>query len=359
MARAGMKSLRGCAGLQRRHRMLERRACGNSELLSLVWLSLLVPLCAVTAPVRANITVAAGLAKEELRAELFGLDLEFTRHDVWNGLSAELIANRNFAVQPAGTSWPVAFPAGFPTRWAPIGNPLVHGISAAVSCVLSASQPRCGLRQTPFGEGFDSGMGFGSAIGIERGRSYTFQVVARATGTASGAGLVLSVVLAPSLFAVNFTFVGSAWTQQSYEFVATASSTRADSLELIVFGQQGTLDLSATSLLPNDHFVGMRVDVVDALADLAFNGPFRFPGGCFAPFYNWKAALEPPLVRPAILTPPNYCAAVAGGVNAYSDGVLQNGPNVDEYLSLCRRIGATPAITLAVQYGARLPRGVT
>jgi hypothetical protein len=306
-------------------------------------------------PVRAaNISVAAGFPKEELRPGLFGLDLEFTRHDIWSGLSAELISNRNFAVQPAGTTWPEAFPAGFPTRWSPIGTPLVRAISSAVSCPLSAAQSRCGLRQTPVGEGFDSGMGFGSAIAIQSGRSYTFRVVARATGTANGAGLILSVVLAPSLFALNFSIPdSSAWTEQSFEFVATMSA-RADSLELSVVGEQGILDLNATSLLPNDHFLGMRADVVDALRDLSFKGPLRYPGGCFAPFYDWKAALQPPLVRPAILTPPNYCVAVPGGVNAYSDGALQNGPNIDEYIALCRRIGATPAITLALQYGAQL-----
>ena len=307
---------------------------------------------------RANVSVAASLPLEVIRPELFGLDLEFTRHDVWSGLSAELISNRLFAVQPPGTSWPQPWPSGFPPRWAALPGgaaPSVAGLSSSVACALSAAQPLCGLVQVPVGDGFDAGMSFGSAIGLEAGRAYTFSAVLRATGTASGAGLVLSVAIAPALFATNLsvpdTTASGAWTTLSASFVASATTPRADSLILSVAAAQGTLEFNATSLLPDDSFLGMRADVVDALGDLAFKGPLRYPGGCYAPFYRWKDGLLPLLARPTSFTPPTYCTAVAGGVNAYSDGFMQNGPGIDEYVALARRIGAQPAVSIALQFG--------
>ncbi len=312
-------------------------------------------------PSAANMTVAASFPLERVRASLFGLDLELTRHDVWAGLSAELVANRLFAVQPPGTSWPLPWPQGFPPRWAALPGgaaPAVRGLSSAVSCALSAQQPHCGLQQLPVGDGFDGGMSFGSAIGVEAGRAYTFRAVVRAAGTAGGAGLVLSVVLAPGVFAANLsvpdTSATAAWTELSFSFVAGATKARADSLTLSVSGggcAQGTLDFNATSLLPDDNFLGMRDDVVDALGDLGFAGPLRYPGGCFAPFFHWKDSLQPLLARPTSFTPPAYCTAVRGGVNAYSDGFMQNAPGIDEYMALTRRVGATPAITFALQFG--------
>jgi len=312
-------------------------------------------------PSAANVTVAASFPLERVRASLFGLDLELTRHDVWAGLSAELIANRLFAVQPPGTTWPLPWPPGFPPRWAALPGgaaPAVRGPSSAVSCALSAQQPRCGLQQLPVGDGFDGGMSFGSAIGVEAGRAYTFRAVVRATGTAGGAGLVLSVVLAPGVFAANLSVpdtsaTPAAWTELSFSFVAGATTARADSLTLSVSGggAQGTLEFNATSLLPDDNFFGMRNDVVDALGDLGFAGPLRYPGGCFAPFFRWKDSLQPLLARPTSFTPPAYCTAVRGGVNAYSDGFMQNAPGIDEYMALTRRVGATPAITFALQFG--------
>ena len=228
-------------------------------------------------PSRANLTVQASFPLEIIRPELFGLDLEFTRHDIWNGLSAELISNRLFAVQPPGTSWPYSWPAGFPPRWTALSGgsvPIVGpGLSSSVSCVLSPATQLCGLVQLPVGGGFNSGMDFGSAIGLEEGRTYIFQIVVRSFGTQNSTGVTFNVLLAPSLFAVNFSVpdAGSAsgdWTTLSYSFIAPTTTSRAESLTLSVQAIQGTLQFNATSLLPVDHFYGMRSDVVDALNNL-------------------------------------------------------------------------------------------
>ena len=66
-------------------------------------------------------------------------------------------------------------------------------------------------------------------------------------------------------------------------------------------------------------------------------------------FYRWKVGLLPADRRPPVETPPGYCAAVAGGVNAYTSGFEENGIGIDDYIALCRELGMTPAITVRLQ----------
>jgi len=65
---------------------------------------------------------------------------------------------------------------------------------------------------------------------------------------------------------------------------------------------------------------------------------------------NWIGLLEPD-ERPPIATPPAFCAAVPGGINAYTDGFLENGIGIDDYMALCKELNMIPAITIRVQLG--------
>ena len=145
----------------------------------------------------------------------------------------------------------------------------------------------------------------------------------------------------------------SVWQRLETTFTSPLTTPGATlSLTPTCSGPQGTVfELNATSLMPSDNFLGMRRDVVAALKGLNFSGPLRYPGGCFAPFFRWKDGLLPREIRPVVQTPAAYCDAVSGGPNAYTDGMEANGISTDEYLQLCEAIGATPAITIALQYG--------
>lgn len=46
-----------------------------------------------------------------------------------------------------------------------------------------------------------------------------------------------------------------------------------------------------------------------------------------------------------------YCAAVAGGVNAYTDGFMENGVGIDDFMALCAEVGVIPALTIRFQFG--------
>ena len=46
-----------------------------------------------------------------------------------------------------------------------------------------------------------------------------------------------------------------------------------------------------------------------------------------------------------------YCAAVRGGVNAYTDGFMENGIGIDDFLALCKEVDLVPALTIRFQFG--------
>ena len=72
--------------------------------------------------------------------------------------------------------------------------------------------------------------------------------------------------------------------------------------------------------------------------DMSFNHPTwrlgAYPGGCFAPFYEWRHGLLPADQRPPLATPASYCAAVPGGVDAYSDGYVEKQGVMTEYVGI-------------------------
>lgn len=220
----------------------------------------------------------------------------------------------------------------------------------------------CGVAQGGWLDGFNAGVSFGSAIVLGLGRAYSLQVVLRAPSAAAQVHLSLMGPHANELARssgdghqavfVNQTLqgVGASWTVFTVNFTATASTNNA-TLTIVSSAPFEAYSVGAVSLSPTDAFHGMRKDVVAALKQLSFTGLLRYPGGCFAPFYRWQNGLLPPLQRAPVATPPNYCAAVPGGVNAYSDGFLENGIGTDEYIALCRELGAVPAITVALTFG--------
>lgn len=80
------------------------------------------------------------------------------------------------------------------------------------------------------------------------------------------------------------------------------------------------------SLLPASSFHGWREDVVRVIGSLSPK-LFRFPGGCFASFYDWRNGVGPLSKRPP---DPSY---FWGGMN-------YNELGTDEFAAMCKRVGA-------------------
>lgn len=91
-----------------------------------------------------------------------------------------------------------------------------------------------------------------------------------------------------------------------------------------------TLEIADLSLMPRDHAGGWRQDCVEAVRSMQV-GALRWPGGCFASWYDWRNGIG---ARDSRL-PENSLAW--GGWIYHDVGTL-------EYLDFCERTGATPFI---------------
>jgi alpha-L-arabinofuranosidase len=213
--------------------------------------------------------------------------------------------------------------------------------------VLKGSAPRIVATLTPNNDAAAAGRGPGPGPGGSGSGS--------GSGSDSGSG---SAGAAGAAWSVSFV-PGVEWGTFTANFTAAASSLNTTlRIQTDSGAGGGEWWLGSVSLQPiQGVWRGMRTDVVDSLAATGFHGLFRYPGGCYAPFYRWKVGLLDADSRPPIETPPGYCDAVSGGVNAYTDGMMENGVSTDDYLALCERIGMIPAITVRFQEGRTGPGG--
>ena len=106
----------------------------------------------------------------------------------------------------------------------------------------------------------------------------------------------------------------------------------------ILFDGPGSLWLGAASLLPGDHLRGLRRDVVALLKEMSVP-LLRWPGGNFTRDYRWQDGLLPVDLRPPIAITWHETQPFADNLDAHEIGT-------DDFLALCRELGAEPAITL-------------
>ncbi len=85
------------------------------------------------------------------------------------------------------------------------------------------------------------------------------------------------------------------------------------------------VDIDAFSLLPEDHFYKWKAETVETVKKLN-PGLIRFPGGCFASFYDWKQGVGPYDLR---VPEPSY---FWGGLN-------NNDLGTAEFAMLCNKVG--------------------
>ena len=249
-------------------------------------------------------------------------------------------------------------------RWtlfggAALDQPYWHAHSSLVTGDLghsihcAASAEPCGVYQTAVGDGFSSHEDAGSAIVLQSGRTYRLRLVLQSTDKAVVVNAALSDSLEGEAWSGRFELSGTSGWRTMTSTVRVPRTTLNATLRIGTRGGgAGAWSLGAASLTPSNAWRGvLRADVVERLRQTGFRGLLRYPGGCFAPFHRWRVGLLPPDLRPPMATPPGYCAAVSGGVDAFTDGVVTDGLGIDDYLGLCKDIGMTPAIGVRLQYG--------
>ncbi len=83
------------------------------------------------------------------------------------------------------------------------------------------------------------------------------------------------------------------------------------------------------SLMPGNNVKGWRKDVVDILRDEIRPRSIRFPGGCYASWYNWRDGVGPREYRRV-------------SYETFWNCEVMNDVGVVEYWELCKEVGAEP-----------------
>ncbi|MGA2656084.1 MAG: LamG-like jellyroll fold domain-containing protein [Verrucomicrobiota bacterium] len=269
---------------------------------------------------------------------LFGHNLEHTRHALWQGLSAELLANRKFAGESTATTGggaPVTRGRpgadGVAARWHGIGKP-------QAAFFAETKQPFTGSQSqgVEIGEaGIRGGIGQ-RRIPVQAGREYELRLCLRTDRQRSVEVRLCSDAGGQVYAAESIKLSGEGW--QEWRGKLRASGTDLEARLEITFGGPGRSWLGAASMLPADHFYGIRRDVIEQLKQISVP-VLRWPGGNFTADYRWQDGLLPVDKRPPI-------NVINTETLPFTDNYDFHDLGIDEYMKLCREIGAEPSITI-------------
>ena len=283
-------------------------------------------------------SVDPAVAGARIEPLLFGHNLEHTRSCTWRGLCSQLIRNRKFAGKPQQLS-------GAAMEWYRIGPPqtfLTLDAGDAYTRPWMTGRRQRARRHNNIHSQLVQGCVAGERCGIgqdgipiEEGRRYRLRVAARGTAPALVAALTGS---SPGkLLYAGQTALSDRW--QVHRFSFTAGATDPAARLGITFEGVGEVRIGSVSLLDADSFHGMRPDVVALLKEIGCP-ILRWPGGNFAGDYRWQDGLLEPDMRP----PVNTWQEVETLPHTFGFDFHEVG--IDEFMALCREVGAEPFISL-------------
>ena len=132
---------------------------------------------------------------------------------------------------------------------------------------------------------------------------------------------------------------------KALSFVFDGRALDGGTFSIKVSGEAAVYEVS---LMPTDHFFGMRWDVIEHLRTIAPTA-LRFPGGCAADHFAWRESLKAPEFRK-----PVDGLDMMGHLfrDTYHQDTMDIGLN--EFIMLCRELNAQPELTvsLVLSHGA-------
>lgn len=269
---------------------------------------------------------------------LFGMNLEHTRSNIMHGLSAQMLRNRKFAGKPSACG-------GCASEWYPIGEKSV--LSFTVHCYTRHHETGYHMKRDKNLEllaqrvmnpcaGAEAGIGQ-HEMKLRAGKEYLAAMVVKTT--------------APVTVTVSLTSRGGKTVYDSCEIKADAKDWTRYEVKLnpgvtdddadirFTFTEPVGVCFGALSLMHADHFNGMRRDVISRLKEMGVT-TLRWPGGNFAGEYCWMDGLMPVDMRAPL---ESYMHLET---QPHSMGYDYHEIGIDEYISLCREVGAQPYITI-------------
>ena len=289
---------------QRSHRQLVRFAA-------------LVAGCVLAHSVSAGVAVMlvdTDHVQGQVDERIYGQFLEHINHSVVDGLYAEQIRGQGFEGND------------FKDFWEPFSE---HGAVEAVSVKFQRGEKSVRLSANAGTEGvrqrriyLEAAQAYDGSVWIKP-ETGALQLVLRVR---AGDGRILSES--------PLTTAGTDWQEAGFSFASSVTDRNA-SVEIAGTGSGATL-IDFVSLMRADARKNgkLRPDLLAALRGLkpAF---IRWPGGSYASVYKWKDGIGPAVARKFT---PN---AIWGGYSDYY------GFGTDEFLELCRQLGADPLIVLS------------
>ena len=260
----------------------------------------------------------------EAHDHLYGANLEHLGQAVYGGVWAEMLRDRKFAgndrmyKSPSEGLYNVHLSIGIVAPWE-AANPDYEAVLYAhdnSSYYTGRQSQRITIRRP---DGQARGIKQGSLY-LESERDYELCLVLK------GLGQSLEVQLGDERWQI--AELGDDW--QSYRH--TFSNAGADPKgELILTIRGGTAWIGCASLLPDDHIRGLRADVIAAMREWSPT-QLRWPGGNFVSAYHWETGVGARDKRPTYLDPAWWLRE-------------SNDFGTDEFIDLCRLVGAEPVLT--------------
>lgn len=228
-----------------------------------------------------------------IHPNIFSHNLEHTRSCIYQGLSAQILRNRKFAGKPAAHS-------GQAAEWYRIGGREVYFTLDRFDAYVRHSEEwftgilqrrnECNSQvvQNPY-VGMEAGVGQDGIV-LEKDKSYQVRSVVK-TNSDEAFSYTIRIVNARTrrMYAEHIeTPAQHEWEKTAFVFTAPESTDNA-CFEVITHNR-GEMKIGVVSLIPTDHVLGLRPDVIDKLREI---GPsvLRWPGGNFAGEYHWKDGL--------------------------------------------------------------------
>ncbi|MBE6652002.1 MAG: hypothetical protein E7610_01135 [Ruminococcaceae bacterium] len=244
---------------------------------------------------------------------LFGVNMEITRKGFFHGLCAQMLNNRKLLMGQDGVD-----------GWDCDGFERV------------TDRPRESLCESNFVILKDGGRMVQTAdrITLQRGREYEAKAWVKALTDA--AEVTFGVEGMEQTFTVTADVTTGAYKELSFTFMG--EDTEKHTFAVTARGKVAVFEVS---LLPTDHFYGMRRDVIESLRALAPTS-LRFPGGCAADHFDWKESLKAPEFR----KPNDGSSKGFLFRDSYNQDCLDIGLN--EFMMLCRELNAEPEYTVSL-----------
>lgn len=259
---------------------------------------------------------------------VYGMFTELLHNMFENGVHAEMLSDRKFfyPVDNSETLTPVNT-RRHQLRWRPLGNP-ANVVMDSAKVYVGKHSPKMIVDGNPVGIKQ-------SGLWLQKGKEYDGRIVLSGS---PGADVVVSLVWGPGVDDRDSVCIDML--TKDYRKYPLHFSSKADTHDAyirIVGNGEGSVNIGAVSLMPEDNVNGFRKDIVEILRDVNAT-IYRWPGGNFLANYDWRHG-----IGDADQRPPRYDYAWSA--------VESNDVGTDEFLTLCELIGAEPYIVVNSGFG--------